>query len=245
MTNIRSFPNVILLCASVMLASCSDEQAEGDARFAVESDPAFKGALEEQIMTDQDLISQNRANNAATFGPQDGSLPTLDIGPSAMTTARAEAIDMLGGSSAMREAPEAKLVSEPLPVGVELSALVRAAASGEAGANCAGSAEFGAAWAAKMPEAFPVYPRAAVQEAAGSDAQNCRLRVVNFLTPVAMKDVVNFYYSSALAADYSAEHIEQGGDDIIGGVKGGASYVVYARTLAGGVTEVDLVTNGL
>ena len=83
-----------------------------------------------------------------------------------------------------------------------------------------------------------------MQEAAGTDQAGCALRVVNFQTPVAIDDVVDFYFSSASKAGYSARRVRDGGDDILGGVKGGASYVVYARRLASGATEVDLVTSG-
>ena len=98
--------------------------------------------------------------------------------------------------------------------------------------------------AAKLPQPFPVYPRGNVQEAAGTDAQGCSLRVVSFTTPVGLRDVMDFYHSRALQAGYKADYVRQGGDDVLGGTKGGASYVVYARKLPSGRTGVDLVTNG-
>ena len=56
------------------------------------------------------------------------------------------------------------------------------------------------AWAAKLPAAFPVYPRGNTQEAAGTDEGQCALRVVSFLTPVALEEVLAFYYTRARAA---------------------------------------------
>jgi hypothetical protein len=99
-------------------------------------------------------------------------------------------------------------------------------------------------WAARLPAAFPVYPRGAVQEAAGTDASGCSLRVVNFVTPVPLGEVMDFYYSRARAAGFSAQRVLQDGDNVLGGVKGASSYVVYARRLPSGNTEVDLVTSG-
>ena len=99
-------------------------------------------------------------------------------------------------------------------------------------------------WAARLPRAFPVYPRAAVQEAAGTDAAGCALRVVNFVTPVPLGEVVDFYFTRARSAGFSARRVLQGGDDVLAGVKGRASYVIYARRLPSGHTEIDLVTSG-
>ena len=96
----------------------------------------------------------------------------------------------------------------------------------------------------KLPAAFPVYPKGAVQEAAGTDDGACALRVVNFLTPVPVNEVIDFYFTRASAAGYSVQHVRQSGEDQLGGTKGGASYVVYARELPNGGSSVDLVTNG-
>jgi hypothetical protein len=96
-----------------------------------------------------------------------------------------------------------------------------------------------------MPAAFPVYPRAATQEAAGSDEGRCRLRVVDFVTPVPLGDVMDFYFTRALAAGFSAERTLQDGDDVLAGRKGAAAYAVYARRLPSGNTQVDLVTSGV
>ncbi len=58
-------------------------------------------------------------------------------------------------------------------------------------------------WANRLPAAFPVYPRGAVQEAAGTDDDACALRVVNFQTGVSLDDVIDFYFSSARKALYA------------------------------------------
>ena len=83
-----------------------------------------------------------------------------------------------------------------------------------------------------------------MQEAAGTDVAGCALRVVNFVTPVPLGEVMDFYFTRARNAGFSAQLVLQDGDTVLAGVKGRASYVVYARRLRTGATEVDLVTSG-
>ena len=71
-----------------------------------------------------------------------------------------------------------------------------------------------------MPAAFPVYPRGAVQEAAGTDKDGCKLRVVNYVTPVGIDDVVSFYFTRARMAGFDAAHRKDGQDNVLSGTKG-------------------------
>jgi hypothetical protein len=144
----------------------------------------------------------------------------------------------------MQKAPEPRAVAGDLPADAALTAAARGAAAPGGNGDCAARAQYTMQWAARLPAPFPVYPRGAVQEAAGTDASGCSLRVINFVTPVSLGEVMDFYYSRARAAGFSTRRVLQGGDDVLGGTKGAASYVVYARRLATGNTEVDLVTSG-
>ena len=96
-----------------------------------------------------------------------------------------------------------------------------------------------------MPEAFPVYPRAAVHDAAGTDEGKCALRVVEFTTPVPLGEVIDFYFTRAGKAGFSLRHVVAGGETRLGGAKGSSSFMVYASRRDDGMTVVDLVTNGL
>jgi len=237
---IRFRPRAALL-PILLLAACSGEGDENaPARL---DDPAIDAALREQITVDPDLAGMNRANAVADVASVDGSVPTIDVTPEAISRARADAIALVGGAGQMRPAPAARPVEGALPAEATLSVAARAAhAPGTR--NCADKVEYTAAWAAKLPKAFPVYPRGAVQEAAGTDAGGCSLRVINFVTPVPLKDVMDFYFTRAQAAGFSTQRVLQDGDDVLGGVNGGASFTVYARKLKTGATEVDLVTGG-
>jgi hypothetical protein len=217
---------------ALLLASCGTEEAPV---AQPDQDPALSGALGEQIMVDPDLVGQNRANSAAAMPSLDGSLPTVDANPEAIAAARTEALRLVGGPGRMNKAPEARELSGPLPA--PLIAAARAAN------DCAERAEPTARWAAKLPGPFPVYPRGSVQEAAGTDASGCALRVVSFVTPVPLGEVMDFYFTRARGAGYSTQRVIQDGEDVLTGVKGDASYVIYARRLPSGNTEVDLVTS--
>jgi hypothetical protein len=189
-------------------------------------------------MVDPDLVGQNRANSAAALPSHDASLPTVDSNPEAIAAARTEALRLVGGPGRMRKAPEAREVSGSLPADAALTIAARAST------RCAERVENTAEWAARLPQPFPVYPRGAVQEAAGTDAGGCALRVVTFVTPVPLGEVMDFYFTRARASGFSAQRLLHGGDDVLAGVKSRASFVVYARRLPSGYTEVDLVTSG-
>lgn len=233
-----------LLIAGVALLLVACGGLDDRAPLESERDPALANALGEPIMVDPDLVGLNRANSAAAMPPQEGFLPTLDNHPEAVAAARAEALQLVGGPGRLRKAPDPRESDGSLPAGTALTAAARAAAAPHIGSECAEQAQYTMQWAARMPAPFPVYPRAAAQEAAGTDSAGCALRVVNFVTPVPLEDVVDFYFTRAGVAGYSAEHTLQDGDVVLAGVKGGASFVVYARRLRSGNTEVDLVTRG-
>ena len=214
-----------LLPLVLALAACGGaKQAQ---QGALDEDPALTGALGDQIMVDPDLAGQNRGNAAlGGGGPANGELPVQSRSPEAIAVAKAEAVKLLGGAIQPAPAPRARATAATVTT------------------NCPDKVQYGASWAARLPAAIPIYPRGAVQEAAGTDKDGCRLRVVNFITPVGIKDVIDFYYSRSRSAGYSAEYRLEGGDHVLDGTKGAATYVIYARKLAGGLTEVDLVASG-
>lgn len=230
-----------LLPLALALAACGGaKQAE---QGALDDDPALTGALGDQIMVDPDLAGQNRGNAAlGGGGPANGELPVQSRTPEAIAAAKADAARLLGGTIPSVPVPQPSASSSPAD-----GALTAAALGGRlpgSGSNCPGNAEYSASWAARLPAALPIYPRGHLQEAAGTDKAGCHLRVVNFTTPVAVKDVIDFYYGSSRGAGYVARYRLEGADHVLGGTKGAAAYVIYVRKLADGLTEVDLVTSG-
>jgi hypothetical protein len=235
-------PTLPVALALVSLAACADERPPEET--LAEADPATVAALADPITADPDLAQQNRADSVASLPSQDGSLPTIDSGAEAVAAARAEALQLVGGPGEMRRAPDPQPLAGARPAGADLSVVARAATAPRADPGCVARGQFTMQWAARMPPAFPVYPRGAVQEAAGTDAARCSFRAVNFVTPVPLGDVIDFYYSRARAAGFSTRYVVQDGEDVLSGSRGQEAYAVYARPLASGLTVVDLVTSG-
>jgi hypothetical protein len=232
---------IALLAPLLLLAACDkkDEPAKPSA-----DDPAMADAVGGPVLTDSDLAGENGANRAASVPSADGAVPAADMSPEALAAARNAALKLVGGPGAMKQAPEAREVSGKVAAGAQLAAAARAATGADGKDGCAVKVQYTAAWAARLPAALPVYPKGAVQEAAGTDDSGCALRVINFITPVPVAEVIDFYYTRAAGAGYSAQHLRQDGEDQLAGTKGNASFVVYARDLPNGGSSVDLVTNG-
>ncbi len=222
-----------------LLAACSD--APEDAEASGDLDPASEQALNDDLMTDPDLAGSNQGN-AALSGSGDRSLPNINRTPEAISAARTRAAELVGGADALRPVPAPRDLGAAQTVTPAMQKAARAAVA-PGGTNCESRVEYTTAWAAKLPGTFPVYPRGNTQEAAGTDEGGCALRVVSFLTPVPLADVLAFYHTRALANGYSAEHVKAGGDNILSGTSGENAFVVYGRRLPSGVTEIDLVTS--
>ncbi|MFA6218547.1 MAG: hypothetical protein WC692_02085 [Erythrobacter sp.] len=221
-----------------LLAACGGGSGEATGDEAM--DPASEQALNDELMTDPDLAGRNEAN-AALSGTGNAAIPDIDKSPRAIEAARTRAAELVGGSSKLKPAPTPRRLAAGDPDTDAMQAAAVAAIN-PGGANCAESVKYSSAWAARLPAAFPVYPRGNTQEAAGTDQGDCALRIVSFLTPVALEDVLSFYATRARGAGFGVEHAIKAGDNVLSGTKGKSAYVVYARRLPQGVTQIDLVT---
>jgi hypothetical protein len=225
------------LSAALLLAGCGSAK---NAPAPAESDPAVTGALGDQIMVDPEMSGDKGAAVAANDGKIE--LPPQQRSPEAIQAARDEAMVQAGGN--LKSAPAAQTGTASSLVESAATAAQVAQEAKASSADCTKKAQYSATWAGKLPKELPVYPRGAVQEAAGTDADGCHLRVVNFVSPVTPKDVIDFYYTKATGSGYGAEYRMDGSDHVLGGRKGGQAYVVYARKLGNGLTEVDLIASG-
>lgn len=224
------------LASVILLAGCGGSDTAEKPRS--ESEPAVTSALGDEIMVDPELAGQQ--GGAATSQIE---LPPEQRTPQAIAAAKAEALKLAGGAIQPAPAPVAGGSVTKLVESAATAAQVAAAAK-TGNVDCAGKVQYSAQWATSLPDALSVYPRGAVQEAAGTDADGCRLRVVSFVTPVEVSDVIDFYHTRARAAGYDATQQAEGQDRVLGGKKGAAAYLVYARKLDNGLTEVDLVASG-
>jgi len=227
------------LLAISLLTACGDAAAPETTPLR---DSAIMGALSEPLLSDPDMVGASRnATMLAGGGPAEGGVPLFGPDDKEASRARDEAARLLGG--AIAPAPRAEASADVSAVAKAQTAASVAAALPFA-AKCASSLGYSFGWAAKLPATLPVYPRAHTQEAGGSDAAGCKLRVVNFRTPVAASEVIAFYHASAARAGLVPQVSKAGKDKVVSGGKGALSFAVYARRTADGMTEVDLITNG-
>jgi hypothetical protein len=161
-----------------------------------------------------------------------------------------EAIALAAAGGRIEQAPPAVETKHVAPAGRTLGDLARAQASGKAGGSgqggtpCAKNVKYGPEWADRMPTPFRLYPGGKLAEAAGVDQERCTLRIISFTSAAAIDPIINFYYTQARRAGYDAEHVVNGGEHQLGGTDAeGAAYVVFARRIANGQTEVDVVAN--
>lgn len=100
-------------------------------------------------------------------------------------------------------------------------------------------------WAAKMPKAFPVFPNAKVEGAAGIDDGECNVRGTRFVTENAMQEIADYYFTRAKKAGYSAEYIVNDGKYALGGTREAddAAYYITLSARNGGGTIVEIVAS--
>ena len=227
--------------AALGLAACGGDRPEKVAGQG--ADPLLAHALAGPLMADPDLASRNRALAAISGGgPEAVELPVIENNAETIAAAKVEAEHIAGG----------KIAPAPLPGDGSNPALrdgvtgaQRAAAIKGPGSDCGAGASYAMAWSLRLPSAFPIYPRGHLIEAAGNDGLGCRLRVVRFVTPVDPVAVIDFYHTLARAAKFDVRHRQTDGVELLEGSKGAAAYAVQARRRADGLTEADIVVNGV
>ena len=220
----------------LMLAGCGSSEDKAG-RTPGNADPAFSNAVADPIMDDPELTGQNEAATAGILSGMDTILPSENNTAEEIAAAKSEALAMTGNGGGKHALPEAAGRAEGVPALVGLTAAARAAVI-----SSAAQVDYTMMWAARLPDAFPVYPRGNVQEAAGADGNGCALRSVRFTTPVTVADVMDFYHARALAGGYSVTLARRQDGDTLAGVKGQLSYVIRARRTGTGRAEVDLIT---
>lgn len=198
-------------------------------------DPTLTAALHDQIMVDPALAQKSNAN---VIRPPTRPDP-LAVPP---TVAHADPVDagkLIPAPAASPDCPECKAKKGALTLGALASRQPSRPLS-----VCAPTIAYSAAWSTKLPQGLGLYPDARVQEAAGTDARGCALRIVSFASGAAPKKVTDWYYTQAKAAGFTAEHRADGSQDVLGGTRGNTTYIVYLTPRRDGGTDVDLIANG-
>lgn len=226
----------------LLLTACGGGDPAADAN--AERDPAVSEALGDPLMADPDLTSQNQDGAALTGGgPASAGIPPEKRSPEEIAIAKKFAIDAAGG--AITAAPAAEQTTNASRLAKAVTAPAIAEALGLGGKGCAAAMDYSALWAARLTAPFGVYPRGHVGQAAGVQTSDCALRVVGFVTPVPVNDVLDYYATRAAAQGFTVRHIREGDDETLEGVKGAARYGVIVRRRPDGMTQADVVTIGL
>lgn len=217
-----------LIPALLAVSACSgDKPADAKADKLDErllgkgnADPVLTSALEEQIMVDPGLNNMSNRNAVkAPDAPMTAPVPPETTGPSAPASR-----------------PDAPTLGQ-LAAGQAKSA--RDKFSG-----CGLDVDYSMGWANRLPADLPLYPRARVEEAAGSDMPGCKLRAITFTTPAPQRAVIDFYIGQSKRVGFASSTEAKGRETLVGGTRsdGAAYYIVVTPAEAGG-TIVDLVLN--
>lgn len=218
-----------------------------DAGSGNSRDPAMVAALHDQIMVDPTLTQQ--ANNNAVrppAQPYSGAVPADTVTASSNAAATgagtgvSETLKTAPAPKADGSCPQCEAARQSLTLGALASRQSDKRTSG-----CAGEMRYSASWANRLPADLPLYPDARVSEAAGTATNGCALRAVSFATTAPLQTVIDWYYTRASGAGFSAEHEADGGQHVLGGTRGrdGAAFALFLTSRKDGGTDVDLVAN--
>jgi len=237
----RILASIALLAA---LAGCSKQPASQQDLDSLDKeltqgnaagrDPALTASLADQIMVDPALTQGSNANAVRPPNrPDPRAVPPADI---ARTDDRVDPKTLRKAPAPTADCPECRAREGAMTLGA------LAGRQGSQG-SCAAKVAYSAGWANRLPADLPLYPGARLTEAAGADRDGCRLRVVSFASSAPMQKMLDYYYTRARAAGYSAGHSTDGRQHVLGGVRGNDAYVVYVTARAGGGSDVDMVSN--
>lgn len=236
--------NVMVVVAAGLalpaLSGCGQDQAAAPPP----RDPVIAAVLQEPLMSDPDLVGLSQEGAVFTLaGPASAPVPLIDRSDDEIAAARAGAARVLG--SGVQPAPD----PSPAMTGAEPGASLAETTARLLGelrrdARCAVPASHSAIWGARLPDAIPIYPRGHLIDGIGNDDPACRLRAVTFLTPVPPRDVADFYWNLAGAAQLSPRHDAAGGGARVVASGAAGAMAAYIATRDEG-TEVTLITLGL
>lgn len=230
-----------LACASLFaLGGCGSQGSDEETAKADQAGLAL--VLAAPMMVDPALTTRNPAEAAIGGGtPPIIVLPPFSQGADLAAAAKAEAEKLSGGS--IPAAPFGEGNIDPL-LRDAVTAAQRAKAIKGPGKDCGAMADYALSWSLQLPQPLPIYPRGHLLEAAGSNRDGCRLRVVRFVSPVEANALIDFYHFRARTAGFTMRHRSDETADQLTGSKGAAQFAVQARRRDDGLTEADIVTNG-
>jgi hypothetical protein len=227
----------------LMLAGCGGsgslpnvDEASGNA-----ADPALASALQDQIMVDPQLGRQANGDAVRPPGqPYSGGVPNDAVAANTDRVSTEGLLKAPAPTQASKDCSQCAAARESVTLGG-----LAARQKDKRSSQCAASISYSAGWANRLPADLPLYPQARVIEAAGSEAGKCALRVVTFSSPATMQAMLDWYYTKAVRAGYTAEHQVDGDEHILGGTRDrdGGAYVLFMTARNDGGTDIDMVAN--
>ncbi|WP_260925178.1 hypothetical protein [Novosphingobium sp. 9] len=154
---------LMAMAGTVLLAGCQKQGGDVDPADRSSDDPALSGALADKIAVDPAKTGDQGAALAANG--DDGSVPQVQRSPDAIAAALGEARAQVGGTLQPAPAPQA---GSAAALAGQAATAAQVAGNAKLGkVDCSKAVKYSATWAAKLPPELPVFPRGAVQEAAG------------------------------------------------------------------------------
>lgn len=230
---------LIGLLAAAGLSACADEVAVDEASVVNAVDPYLARALNDPLMVDPDLAYSDEANAAITIG-FDHALPSFKGSDEAASRARETARLALLETGPIAELPLAQSGPGPAPL-VERFGVEAVLEGVNAPPECRKAIRGSFAIAASLPRIAAVMPHGMVRVAAGVDQPQCTLRLVRYVTPVAIEDALQYHHTVASREGFEPAYFEQPEASLIADRRG-TYFMVFARRTSGDLTAVDVVT---
>ena len=240
---LRPFLPFAAAVLALLLGACGvlgEEDAQpGDASAAAAgADPMVARALADPLMSDPDLASRSEANALVTF-TDSVPLPVFPATPEAATRARDLArAELLTSGAIPALGPVASGSGGAALGGLTDPAAILSAMDVPPG--CRSGVRPGFAFAARLASPAAIMPQGMVELAAGSDAPGCGLRLVRYLTPASVEDVLIYHNTLAQRAGFAIQRFDQPEAILLARGKQAATLRVHARKLPGGMSAVDM-----
>jgi len=195
-------------------------------------------ALHDPLMSDPDLARRSEANAVIALGDS-APLPMFTATPESSAKARETARTALleGGAIPPLTALSAGAGGKALDKFDRPGAILAAAGAPPA---CR-EANSGFGWAGRLSAPAQIAPLGAVELAAGSDAPQCRVWMVRYLTAAPLEDALGYHDVLAQRAGFSVKRYDQPEAIIAATGKQGENLRVHVRALPTGMNAVDLV----
>ena len=233
----RVFPIAFVLAALAAVSGCSDEPVETPAEVLTK-DPLLARALNDPLMVDPDLSLRNEA--ISVFAYRDGHpLPPVAASEDASARAREAArLELLEGGP-IPPLPPSSSSGGSVALGNLAFAEEMIAAVGSR-TDCLDRLEDSLIWSTRMPDTSAIMPHGMVQQAAGVDVDTCVIRIVRYLTPASIDDVLEYHFTKIDRARFQIELFD-GPEKQMRAERRDQALAVHVRQGPGGMTAVDVI----